>query len=148
MQIRQVRLDDPLVAPLLAGLADEYQTRYGANTEMTRTAVEQFDPPSGLFLVVVDGATTAAGGGYRAHDDGACEVKRMWTSPTYRRRGLAGRVLAALEEAARGAGYHRLVLETGPRQPEAIAMYESRGYHRVVAFGPYEGGLAFELPLA
>lgn len=148
LHIRQVRLDDPLVAPLLAGLTDEYQRRYGANSEMALTAVEQFDPPSGIFFVLVDGDTTAAGGGYRAHDENACEVKRMWTSPDYRRRGLASRVLAALEEAASEAGYRRLILETGPRQPEAFAMYETRGYRRVPTFGPYDEGLAFELQLS
>lgn len=141
-------MNDPLVAPLLAGLAGEYETRYGASTEMARTEVHQFDPPSGIFLVIVDGEQTAAGGGFRAHAEGVCEVKRMWTSPDHRRRGLASGILTALEQAATAAGYRRLVLETGDRQPEAIAMYERRGYSRVSPFGPHPDDLAFQLQLS
>lgn len=148
MELRQVRLTDPEAAPLLDGLTAEYDARYGANTEMGRTRPEEFDPPAGLFLVVLDGQVTAAGGGYRRFDEEACEVKRMWTAEAYRRRGLAMRVLVALEEAAKSAGYRRLILETGPRQPEAVAMYERRGYRRISYYGPYEEALAFAVDLA
>src|SRR5580700_318469 len=117
MELREVRLTDGLVAPLLSGLEQEYRSRYGSTDELRRAHVEEFDPPTGLFLVLVDGPTTAAGGGFRFHGEGVCEVKRMWTNPEYRRQGLAARLLRKLEEAAGSAGYIRLVLETGPRQP-------------------------------
>jgi GNAT superfamily N-acetyltransferase len=147
VQLRSVRLGDPAARPVLDGLEQEYERRYGSGDEMARTREEDFDPPAGLFLVIVDGAMTAAGGGYRFHADGVCEVKRMWTDPAYRRRGLAWRVLGALEEEAAGAGYRRLVLETGPLQPEAAALYERRGYRRTSVFGPYEQALAFDTDL-
>lgn len=153
MDIRTARLDDPLVAPLLSGLSAEYYSRYGANDEMKRAAEAEFDPPTGLFVVIVDdaegvnGPITVAGGGFRRFSDEVCEVKRMWTHPDYRRRGLADRVLSALEEAAAGTGYRRLVLETGPRQPEAAALYHRRGYRRIAAYGHYEEALAFETSL-
>lgn len=71
----------------------------------------------------------------------------MWTAPAYRRQGLATRLLDALEGAGRSAGYGRLVLETGPRQPEAAALYERRGYVRVPVYGHYPQALAFALNL-
>lgn len=148
VESRPVRLGDPAVRPLLAGLQDEYERRYGAGDEMARTTEEEFDPPLGLFIVVLDGPETVAGGGFRFHADGVCEVKRMWTHPAYRRKGLAWDVLGALEEGAAEAGYRRLVLETGPLQPEAAAMYERRGYRRVPVFGPYPQALAFATDLA
>ncbi|HZU80339.1 MAG TPA: GNAT family N-acetyltransferase [Acidimicrobiales bacterium] len=148
METRHVRLGDPEVEPLLAGLTEEYDRRYGENTEMTRATEEEFDPPSGLFVVVMDGPLTVAGGGFRRHDTTTCEVKRMWTHPDYRRRGLAARVLATLEVEARGAGYLRLILETGPRQPEAEALYAKRGYVRIDHFGRYPEARAFRLDLA
>jgi hypothetical protein len=74
MELREVRLSDGLVAPLLSGLEQEYRSRYGNNDEMRRVHVEEFDPPGGAFLVVVDGAVTAAGGGFRAHTAGVCEA--------------------------------------------------------------------------
>ncbi len=142
-----MRLTDPDVKPLLEGLAWEYEERYGSNDELSRTDAGEFDPPGGLFLVLLDGDVTAAGGGYRRHDEGVCEVKRMWTHPAYRRRGLAARVLDALEAEAAAAGYKRLVLETGPLQPEAAALYQGRGYTRIPMFGPYPEALAFETEL-
>jgi GNAT superfamily N-acetyltransferase len=148
MQLRSAGLGDPAVRRLLEGLEEEYERRYGPGDEMRRTREEDFDPPAGLFLVVLDGPVTAAGGGYRFHTAGVCEVKRMWTDPAYRRRGLAWQVLGALEEKAADAGYHRLVLETGPLQPEAAALYERRGYRRTPVFGPYPQALAFETDLA
>lgn len=147
MELRRVRLTDPSVLPLLEGLTQEYHDRYGANSEMLSTEPEEFDPPSGLFVVLVDGDVTVAGGGFRRHDDAACEVKRMWTNPAYRRRGLAARVLAALEREAAGAGYRRLVLETGPRQPEAAALYARLGYTPIPVYGHYEQAVAFETHL-
>ncbi|MBO0730993.1 MAG: GNAT family N-acetyltransferase [Acidimicrobiaceae bacterium] len=146
-EMRHVRLSDAEVEPLLAGLTHEYDARYGENVEMTRATEGEFDPPSGLFIVLMDGPVTAAGGGYRRYDAETCEVKRMWTNPQYRRRGLAARVLRALEDAALEAGYTRLVLETGPRQPEAEALYARRGYRRIEVYGHYPDARAFSLDL-
>jgi GNAT superfamily N-acetyltransferase len=141
--MRRVRLNDAEVAPLLDDLTAEYATRYGENVEMTRASTDEFDPPSGLFIVFMDGPVTVAGGGFRRHDTSTCEVKRMWTHPEYRRRGLAARVLTTLEDAACEAGYTRLILETGPRQPEAEAMYAARGYDRIEFYGHYSEARAF-----
>jgi GNAT superfamily N-acetyltransferase len=147
MELRQVRVTDLLVRPLLAGLEQEYQDRYGINDELSSTEAADFDPPGGGFLVFLHGGDTAAGGGFRAHAPGVCEVKRMWTNPDYRRRGLATKVLDAIEEAAILAGYSGLVLETGPRQPEAAALYDRRGYTRIPTFGRYPQALAFAAEL-
>jgi GNAT superfamily N-acetyltransferase len=147
MELRQVRLSDPLIAPLLAGLADEYEARYGASSEMALAHAVEFDPPSGLFLALVDGTDLVAGGGFRYLGPGVCEVKRMWTRADRRREGHAAAVLEALEDAARFAGYVTLRLETGPAQPEAAALYTSRHYRRIPAYGRYPVALAFELTL-
>ncbi|MGY1916907.1 hypothetical protein [Blastococcus sp. SYSU DS0973] len=48
-------------------------------------------------------------------------------------------VLAGLEDAARARGWTTLRLETGPRQPEAIALYSGAGYRPIGAFGHYVG---------
>jgi GNAT superfamily N-acetyltransferase len=148
MEVRKVRFSDAEVEPLLAGLTDEYDRRYGENIEMTRATTHEFDPPDGLFIVLMDGSTTAAGGGIRRHDAETCEVKRMWTSSEYRRQGLATRVLRALEDGARELGYTRVILETGPRQPEAEALYLGLGYQRIDYYGHYPEALGFGLDLS
>jgi ribosomal protein S18 acetylase RimI-like enzyme len=61
----------------------------------------------------------------------------MYTSPAARGRGVARRLLAAVEDSARECGRQRLILETGDRQPEAIGLYKSAGYERIEDFGYY-----------
>jgi GNAT superfamily N-acetyltransferase len=61
----------------------------------------------------------------------------MYVVDAARRRGLARRLLAALEASAAEAGAHRIVLNTGLAQPEAIALYESSGYEPIPGFGHY-----------
>ncbi|KAA9106371.1 LLM class flavin-dependent oxidoreductase [Microbacterium rhizomatis] len=65
------------------------------------------------------------------------EVKRVFIETTHRRTGLAARLLAGLEEVARSRGILDLVLQTGARQPEAIALYEREGWTPIAPFGPY-----------
>jgi GNAT superfamily N-acetyltransferase len=148
VEIRQVRLTDAAVGPVLTALAQEYQQRYGASHEMTTTKADEFDPPGGGFLVLVDGGQTIAGGGIRRATADTCEVKRMWTAPDRRRQGHAATILHSLEGLARELGYARVRLETGPAQPEAMALYTRAGYARIPVYGRYPSARAFELVLA
>jgi ribosomal protein S18 acetylase RimI-like enzyme len=67
------------------------------------------------------------------------EIKRMWTAPSARGRGVARRVLQTLEAAARASGVKRLRLETNRTLREAQALYRQEGYQEVAAFNdePY-----------
>lgn len=142
-----MRLSDPVVGPLIGGLTGEYEARYGETDEMATVDAEEFDPPSGAFVVLIDGGEVLAGGGLRRIADDTCEIKRMWTADGHRRKGYATRVLTGLEDAARAAGYTTVLLETGPLQPEAIALYTGRGYQRIPYYGRYPDALAFRLDL-
>jgi GNAT superfamily N-acetyltransferase len=82
--------------------------------------------------------------------DGDVELKRMFVADEHRGRGYARLLLAELEGAARDAGGLRIVLESGIRQPEAIALYLSSGYEAMARFGMYrdsEDSLCFTKPL-
>lgn len=144
MELHQVRLSDPQVAPLLEGLAEEYEKRYGPGDEMTSVQEHEFEPPDGVFLALVENGAVVAGGGFRRFSRDTCEVKRMWTAPDHRCKGCATVVLDALEQEARNRGYASLILETGPAQPEARALYDRRGYNRIPTYGRYELATAFE----
>jgi len=133
LSVVSVHPDDPVAAPLLADLAVEYDARYGdlfggSAEEMARYPVEAFLPPDGGFLLLVADGVAVAGGAFMRHPSGSAEVKRMWTAATHRRRGLARRVLTLLEQRAAGAGYTRMYLTTGPRQPEARDLYLAAGW--------------------
>lgn len=155
LQILALRLGDPRVAPLLAGLLDEYTRRYGnryggAANELTRFPAEEFAPPHGALLIVREGGQSIAGGAFRRLDPSTAELKRIWTHPDHRRRGLARTVLNALEAEAACRGYEALYLTTGPRQPEAKALYLAAGYTPLFDLDadPEEiGHLAFRKPL-
>mgnify|MGYP001329637357 CR=1 FL=1 len=120
----------PLARPLLRDLEREYVARYGgqARAEMTRYPAAEFSPPHGLLLLLLARGEPVAGGAYRRHDAHTAELKRIWCHPGHRRRGLASRILAELEAAAARVGYRRIFLTTGPRQPEARALYLAAGY--------------------
>jgi GNAT superfamily N-acetyltransferase len=133
LQVVRVHPDDPLAAPLFAELLVEYDTRYGdlfgsASEELTRYPAAAFLPPDGDFVLLTEDGVAVAGGAFMRHPSGAAEVKRMWTAATHRRRGLARRVLALLEQRAAAAGYARMHLTTGPRQPEARDLYLAAGW--------------------
>ncbi|SDG86814.1 Acetyltransferase (GNAT) family protein [Pedobacter terrae] len=69
----------------------------------------------------------------------AAEVKRMFVHPDYRNKGIAAKVLHELENRATELGFDACVLETGKRQPEAIALYQKVGYHIISNYGQYIG---------
>jgi GNAT superfamily N-acetyltransferase len=143
VELRQVRLSDPEVVPLLEGLSEEYERRYQDGAEMASVDAEEFEPPDGVFLVLVENGVTVAGGALRRLSSDTCEIKRMWTSSKHRRKGYASAVLDELENVARGRGYAFLRLETGPAQPEARSMYERRGYTPIPTYGRYQQAKAF-----
>lgn len=81
---------------------------------------------------------------------GSMEVKRMYTLPAARGKGLAGKVLTELEKWAAELGYSKCVLETGKKQPEAIALYKKCGYNIIPNYDQYigvENSICFEKKL-
>jgi GNAT superfamily N-acetyltransferase len=103
----------------------------------------QVSPPHGAFVVAwLDGQPVACGALRPAEADGEAEVKRMYTAPAVRRRGIGNLVLERLEARAAELGYRRLRLETGTAQPEAIALYERAGWHHIASYGRYAGHAA------
>lgn len=90
-------------------------------------------------IVAYDGNSPVGCGAIKAFSEAAMEVKRMYVLPEKRGMGIASTVLEALEVWARELGYKSCVLETGKRQPEAIALYEKRGYVVTPNYGQYIG---------
>ena len=95
--------------------------------------------PDGAFVVAhLDGEIVGCGALKPLDREGGVgEIKRMYTAPSARRRGVSRAILGRLEEIAGELGYRSLKLETGTRQPEAVALYESAGWHRIEPYGRY-----------
>ena len=128
---------------LTAEVQAEYVARSGGSDE-TPLDPTMFDPPRGSFFVGYLGDEPVVSGAWRRREDvealgsrHTAEIKRMYVATAARGRGLARTMLAHLEATAREAGAEVAILETGTRQPEAIALYESSGYLEVPKFGFY-----------
>ncbi len=78
-------------------------------------------------------------GAIKKFDEKTAEVKRMFVKPDYRGQGVAAKILSALETWAIELGYQYCILETGQKQPEAIALYKRSGYQLIPNYGQYVG---------
>lgn len=90
-------------------------------------------------IVIFDNEEAVACGAIKALDSESMEVKRMFTLPEKRGKGLASAILNELEAWAKELGYEKTVLETGKRQTEAVALYQKCGYNIIPNYGQYEG---------
>lgn len=129
-------LDDPDLASLADSHRALLQSLYGAETEIPELTAADLREGRGVLLVVRLDGRPAACGAVRLLDSATAELKQMHVARAARRRGVATALLRALEAEASGLGASRVVLETGDRQPEAVAFYESAGY---LPSEPYEG---------
>ena len=139
------RLLDALTAEITAIYADLGYDGTGG------FKVSDVEGPRAVFVVAYHGDEPVGCGALRPFDDDIAEVKRMYTVPAWRGRGVAAAVLAELERQARAFGYPTMRLETGDRQPGAIRLYERSGYRHIPPFGPYvawDDSVCFEKPLA
>lgn len=78
-------------------------------------------------------------GAFKPYNDSSAEVKRMYVPEAVRGQNIASRVLTEIENWARETGFNTCILETGLRQPEAIALYKKMGYQVIPNYGQYAG---------
>jgi len=91
-----------------------------------------------VVVYYLDGIPVGCGA-FKPFDSESVEIKRMFVSPEYRCKGTALLVLNELEKWAHELNYKACVLETGRKQPEAIALYQKAGYKLIPNYGQYEG---------
>lgn len=90
-------------------------------------------------IVVYEGSKPVACGAFKPFDSETVEVKRMYTLEECRGKGIASLVLAELEKWAAELNFNKTVLETGLKQPEAINLYQQKGYKKIENYGQYKG---------
>ncbi|EWC44949.1 hypothetical protein DRE_01008 [Drechslerella stenobrocha 248] len=89
--------------------------------------------------VAVRGITLATG--YGSAGVRRCEMKRLYTVPSTRGRGVGRELVARALEVAREIGYEEMYLDTLPSMTAALEMYERFGFERTEAYyhNPHEG---------
>jgi putative acetyltransferase len=131
-------LDGTVSRALIAALNGELLVRYPEEgATHFRLDLDEVRPGRGAFLVARQGGEPIGCGAIRRLDAEAAEVKRMYVVPAARGRRVATTLLSALENEARLLGVVRLVLETGERQPESLALYRRAGFVAIPRFGEY-----------
>ena len=128
--------NQPDVIALIADL-DAYQLTLYPPESVYALDLQTLMQPHVKFAVVRDSVGMVAGCGAVVLTPEYGEIKRMYMRPSCRGQGAAKRLLQTLEQAAREAGVARMVLETGPAQPEAIGLYRRQGFTECGPYGEY-----------
>ncbi|WP_396194005.1 GNAT family N-acetyltransferase [Flavobacterium sp.] len=90
-------------------------------------------------LICYENEVAVGIGAYKEFDTETAEIKRMYTLPEYRGKGIAKAILTELELWAKEEGYKTALLETGYMQKDAIGLYQKLGYEITENFGQYIG---------
>jgi GNAT superfamily N-acetyltransferase len=131
ISIERREAGDAELASLLDAAFAELVVRYGADGR------SQVRDGATFVVAVVGGQAVGCGALQPTGEPGVGELKRMFVVPQFRGRGIASAVLLSLEALALEQGYGVLRLATGQRQPEAVSLYEKRGYSRIEPYGKY-----------
>jgi GNAT superfamily N-acetyltransferase len=124
---------------LIYAAQDELDRRYDYVDADPRLDFGEFAPPHGAFLVARDDKDLAGGVGVRVVGDAPDvigEIKRLWTRPDLRRRGVGRLLMTEAVRTARELRVTTLFLETGYAQPEALIFYRDIGWREVESFPP------------
>jgi len=151
-------ITSPIAAALIGALNVELAAGYpepGANH--FRLDATEVAPGVGCFLVARWHGRPVGCGALRRLTDASLErelgprvgeLKRMYVAPDARGRGIGRALLARLEDEARALGLTRVVLETGTRQTQALALYRRAGFTDIPPYGEYVASAATSVCLA
>lgn len=150
--------DFPGDLPVVAELFTAYTTWLNVDLAFQDFAAElaslpgKYARPSGRILLAVDRIDERVLGCIALRelgDKGDCEMKRLYTLPEARGRGVGRALAAAIIEEAKKQGYTRMLLDTLGHMQSAIKLYESCGFRRIPAYyhNPLNNVVYFSLDL-
>lgn len=90
-------------------------------------------------LVCYENGVAVGIGAYKEFEPNVAEIKRMYTIPEYRGKGIAKAIVTELEVWAKEENYTTSILETGYLQHDAIGLYQKLGYEITENYGQYKG---------
>ena len=136
LEIEARPYDDPDVTRMVEAVQAEYVQMYGGPDDAV-VDVDEFVLPAGVLHVGSWDGTAVAMGGWRRLSPTVAELKRLYVDPGFRGRGFSRVMLGVAERSAVEAGVEEFVLNTGPEQRVAVALYERTGYAPSPPFGHY-----------
>lgn len=130
------RPDQPDAYALLAA-SDAYMAALYPTESNHMVDIRELTGPQVTFVVARRGGIALGCGAIVNGPQASAEIKRMFVSPSARGLKIGRRLLQTLEGIARAKGLQLLRLETGIKQPEALALYRSAGFVEIGPFGTY-----------
>ncbi|MCZ8284384.1 MAG: GNAT family N-acetyltransferase [Bacteroidia bacterium] len=136
-RLQRTNSDDPDFQALVRELDKDLAIRNGED----HSFFAQFNKINAIKHVVLafENEQVVGCGAIKEYDADTMEVKRMFVPLEKRGKGIASAVLKELEHWAKELGYQTCVLETGRKQPEAIAVYKKNNYRIIQNYGQYAG---------
>ena len=139
--IRLAQADTPERVAIARALFREYAQAIGTDLEYQGFSAElralpaPYSPPAGALLIAQAGEAVAGCVALRPLDRHTGEMKRLYVRPGHRIGGLGERLVQAVIDAARAAGYRELRLDTLPAMAAAQALYSRLGFVEIPAYG-------------
>jgi putative acetyltransferase len=138
LRIERESLDSVVANSLIEALNADIEARYPEpESYHWDLDPDEVAPGRGAFLVAWLDDVAVGCGAVRLLAPAEAELKRMYVAPEARGRGIGGALVRALEGEARALSVKRLLLETGERQIEALAVYTREGFIRIPKYGEY-----------
>jgi|688.fasta_scaffold322520_2 GNAT superfamily N-acetyltransferase len=140
MRIIRTDSDDPDFRYLVSMLDEKLEEINGAD----HSFYSQFNLLDKIrnVVLVYDHEKVISCGAFKKFDEDTIEIKRMFTEPMYRGRGMAGLVIDELESWAKESGYSKAILETSIKLESAIKLYNKKGFSRINNYGQYKDDLS------
>ena len=135
LQLNRTTASDPDFQYLVHALDQELLILYGEEQKFFQEH-NQIGLSAKVIVAYYQNQPVACGC-FRPTGSTCIEIKRMFTKPEMRNQGLAKKILNALEVWAIEENVERVILETGVKQPEAVAAYTKSGYKVIEDYGPY-----------
>ncbi|TCU81708.1 acetyltransferase (GNAT) family protein [Curtobacterium sp. PhB25] len=143
--IERVSWDDPRSVVLRARMDDEMHERYGSSNgdedpaiTAERSRALSVDPSTVVASVLaLDESGEAVGHIAIRRLGDEVELKRLIVLTSARGKGAATALLDECERIGRELGTPRLILQTGDKQPDAVALYEKTGWSPIPVYAPY-----------
>jgi ribosomal protein S18 acetylase RimI-like enzyme len=151
VQIRLVQADTPALLESARELFREYAAGLGIDlcfqnfdAELAGLPGDYAEPGGALLLAYVNDDLAGCGALRALHDvdhANACEMKRLFVRPAFRRYGLGRALAQALIDRAASAGYSALLLDTLDDMESARGLYATLGFEEIAPyyFNPIPG---------
>ncbi len=121
---------------LVVELDKEFWVRY-PDTQQNFEPYNKVDLTARVVVAYLNHKAVGCGCFRPMAEGNTLEIKRMYVMPESRGKGIAKIILRDLEQWGREEGFMHSKLETGIKQPEAIAVYKREAYIQIPNYPPY-----------